>query len=215
MASVQDFDELHRLEEFEIGNIYTWFEPMSLSEDEKRKRARAAYEIKMPIALAVAALLREFLSGRKGTGLAASTNRLSAQLVKIMGRVVPINSYLSDIIKDFCNAYMGNTVEMMDTATTTYYMSDSRAERAACNLVNQVFNYAEYLDAIDNGHSHKRWKTMEDERVRPTHNEVHGEIIPIGEYFAVGDSLLLFPGDLSMAPDMNEIINCRCTLEYL
>lgn len=51
------------------------------------------------------------------------------------------------------------------------------------------------------------WITMEDERVRPTHAEQHGEIRPEGEPFSNG---CLYPGDLTAPPE--EVHGCRCTL---
>jgi hypothetical protein len=59
----------------------------------------------------------------------------------------------------------------------------------------------------------KQWWTALDGRVRPTHRDVHGQVLPLGESFRVGHSLLQHPGDPSGAP--GEVIQCRCVLLVL
>ncbi len=53
-----------------------------------------------------------------------------------------------------------------------------------------------------------------DKRTRDTHAEVDGTTLPIAEPFMVGDSFMLFPGDTSLDPSPEEIVNCRCHVEY-
>jgi hypothetical protein len=72
----------------------------------------------------------------------------------------------------------------------------------------------EQKEAIAEGKRFKVWNTMEDERVRPTHQMVDQKEIPINEPFTVGVSLMMFPGDTSMNAEASEIIMCRCFLTY-
>ena len=60
--------------------------------------------------------------------------------------------------------------------------------------------------------SYKQWLATEDERTRPTHNEAHGQRVPLETPFVVGGAPLDYPGD-PRGPDQ-EVINCRCTLIY-
>jgi HK97 family phage portal protein len=55
----------------------------------------------------------------------------------------------------------------------------------------------------------KEWITQEDERVRPSHQEVHGQRRKLHENYSNG---LRFPGD--PLADASEVINCRCIEVY-
>jgi SPP1 gp7 family putative phage head morphogenesis protein len=52
----------------------------------------------------------------------------------------------------------------------------------------------------------KMWISANDDRVRDSHEMLHGDIVPHGKEF---DNGLQFPRDPSGPPE--EVINCRCT----
>jgi hypothetical protein len=54
------------------------------------------------------------------------------------------------------------------------------------------------------------WITMEDDRVRSSHTEAAGQVVPTGQPFSVGDSELLYPGQ--PVGDPKNWINCRCVV---
>lgn len=56
----------------------------------------------------------------------------------------------------------------------------------------------------------KEWRTEEDERVRPSHRAVNGEVRDFYMPFYVGGWPMMFPGDPDGPPE--EVINCRCDL---
>lgn len=56
----------------------------------------------------------------------------------------------------------------------------------------------------------KRWWSMLDDRVRPTHVAAHGQTVPVGDLFEVGADELEFPGDPAGA--LRETIRCRCVM---
>jgi HK97 family phage portal protein len=58
----------------------------------------------------------------------------------------------------------------------------------------------------------KFWNTVEDEKVRPTHEAIDGEEIPIGQSFKVGKWRMDYPGDPKGGPE--ERFNCRCYTDY-
>lgn len=55
------------------------------------------------------------------------------------------------------------------------------------------------------------WQTRDDDKVRATHQTMHGQARAFGELFETGAGIAIrYPGDPE-AP-LNEIINCRCVL---
>lgn len=58
----------------------------------------------------------------------------------------------------------------------------------------------------------KQWLSAEDDRVRPTHEEADGQVVPLNAPFDVGGVALDYPGDPA-GPD-DEVCNCRCTVIY-
>ncbi len=58
----------------------------------------------------------------------------------------------------------------------------------------------------------KKWQTMEDPRVRISHDLLNGTEIPIDDYFvSVGGDSALYPGGFLTA---EQNANCRCFLTY-
>lgn len=60
------------------------------------------------------------------------------------------------------------------------------------------------------GVTQKEWLATADNRTRPDHRAVDGQIVPINEPFNVGGWAMQYPGDPAGPPE--EVINCRCTL---
>lgn len=58
----------------------------------------------------------------------------------------------------------------------------------------------------------KIWRTVGDDRVRPTHAAAAGQRRALDQAYTVGAALLMFPGDPSGPP--GETINCRCFETY-
>lgn len=122
---------------------------------------------------------------------------------------------LENSIRDYISR---QTREIVDATTDNfgddYFTSEDRAEVISENQTNGVENNADMFEAVDYGFTHKTWVTMNDNRVRDTHAEVDGVVLPIEEPFQVGDSELLFPMDISLGASAEEVVNCRCTVEY-
>ena len=105
--------------------------------------------------------------------------------------------------------------EMMENAAVAeYWLSINRARLIAQNEANAFLNYNDFVDAKKRGCTKKTWLTMEDSKVRITHEEVEGQTIEIDETFEVGTSEMRFPLDDMFAPDPAEVINCRCSVDY-
>lgn len=59
----------------------------------------------------------------------------------------------------------------------------------------------------------QEWVATGDHRTRPAHVEADGQVVPIGQPFAVGGDALQYPGD--PAGRAGNTINCRCTVAFL
>lgn len=85
-------------------------------------------------------------------------------------------------------------------------------ERRGTNISEMNANAAllrGYLMAmIAAGVKNKQWVSQRDSRVRQTHEDADGQIVPIRSPFLVGDAMLLHPVDPSGPPQ--EIMRCRC-----
>ena len=103
--------------------------------------------------------------------------------------------------------------DVLMATSDSWYLSQDRITYNAENEANTVLNYKDYTEARGK-YTRKCWETENDNRVRATHIPLEGEVIPINEYFVVGDSLMRFPRDLSMNPSPEEVVNCRCSVEY-
>lgn len=96
-----------------------------------------------------------------------------------------------------------------------YWTSRERARWISANEANAFENYNDFLEAKANGKTKKRWITELDDKVRFTHTLVEGETVDIDGLFLVGGSFMRFPKDAEYDPAPQEVINCRCTVEYL
>lgn len=94
-----------------------------------------------------------------------------------------------------------------------YGTSNRRAREVSASEANTVYNHEDFVNAVASGKTRKQWITILDGRERPTHREVSGVTIPIEEYFAVGNSLMLYPHYSGASPE--EVVNCRCSIKYI
>lgn len=90
-----------------------------------------------------------------------------------------------------------------------------RAERIARTETISSFNAGEEAAAQAQADQFgdrigKQWWATRDTRTRPSHRHAHGQTVPLGERFAVGEVFLRFPGDPT--GPAGEVIHCRCVL---
>ena len=78
---------------------------------------------------------------------------------------------------------------------------------------HRVYNQAGMDMALHSGKQVlKTWETMQDDRVRETHDFLDGVTIPLGEKFVTLDmDEAMFPGDFKLPEN---VVNCRCWLSY-
>ena len=86
------------------------------------------------------------------------------------------------------------------------------AETDATRIYNQGAVDAVVANGLE-GSTSKRWRTMNDDRVRDTHDYLEGMVVPFNERFYTYDNdSAEFPGGFTL-PENN--INCRCVVEII
>jgi uncharacterized protein with gpF-like domain len=87
----------------------------------------------------------------------------------------------------------------------------TEALRAVNQATHQMFNQAVEMGLLQQNNIIQEWNTAKDERVRGTHQAMHGQIRPFGVPFTTGSGAsLMYPGD--PAGPARETINCRCAV---
>lgn len=87
---------------------------------------------------------------------------------------------------------------------------ESIAERLARTESTALFSHLTETEISRMSYPGKRWVSVRDARVRPTHARANGQSVRVGEAFMVGGYAMQYPGDPS-AP-ASERANCRCIL---
>lgn len=206
------FDEVNDLSESNILSIDDYFDEIEeLTEEEKEKRKKFAYDMEDVLLFIFALFLTmRYYNYINEEYIKSQLQSRYLELVRKHG--VDINFDVSEYIKQFSQDTVDTTLRNGDTP---YFTSDDRAVLIAENESQNTFNKQDYIDAIKSGKTRKQWVDIRDKRERKTHREVGGTIIPIEDYFLVGNSLLLYPHDYSMNPEVKETVNCRCSIRYI
>lgn len=201
------FDELNSGQS--ILSIDEYFDTMNLSEEEKKKRKTFANEIMnaMLFIFALISIMRQYDYLNKQFIIQQLEQRYSDIVIKYMD----IDKYMEDCIREFSQETIDTTLKHPDEE---YYLSNDRAMLIGENEANSSLNYGQFAEAVKRGKKEKRWITEGDNKVRKTHREVDLEVISINDTFVVGNSLMRFPKDDYYNPEPEEIVNCRCTIEY-
>lgn len=202
------FDELSTINNRSIP-YDEYFDEMNLSEEEKEKRKKFSMEIE-DVMLFIFALI---ITMRQNNyfNINFVIEELQGRFSKIVLKYIDLDLHLEEYIKQFSEEIIDVTIRHL---YEPFYLSEDRAVLISENESNSIFNYEEYSKAIKSGKKQKRWVDIRDSRERETHREVGGMVIPIERAFVVGESLLLYPKDTSLGASMEEIANCRCTVEY-
>lgn len=205
------FDEINDLSKSNILSIDEFFNGIeNLTDEEREKRKKFSFEME-DILLFIFSLfltMKDFNYINQGyIEVQLQTKYLS--LVKKYG--VDIDFEVSEYIKQFSQETIEVTLRNGDTQ---FFTSDDRAVLIAENESQNTFNRQDYIEAVKSGKTKKQWDDVRDDKERKTHREVGGTVLPIEEYFLVGDSLLLYPHDYSMNPEIKETANCRCSIRY-
>ena len=195
--------------------IHEYFEDMQISEEQKQKRIRLAN-----LLLADVLFLFALSKGNddKQYLVKSFQNRYTESVKSVAQQDKELSRYIRKVCENIVDTTLKDTKkssDLTDSAGNEYRTSIDRAMNIAENEANSILNNDEYRSAIKNGCTKKKWISFGDERVRTDHADVDGEVVDINKPFHVGGYLMMFPKDDSLGAGLEEIVNCRCSVEYL
>lgn len=198
--------------------IHDYFENMQISEEEKEKRVRLAN-------LLLADVLFLFALSKRNQDHHYLSEAFQKRYLSSVKKVTEPDQKMQRYIRKVCDSIVDTTLKgqkgglLADSKANQprdpYAVSMDRATNVAENEANTILNGDEYNAAIKNGCTKKRWTSYKDERVRADHADVDGQVIDINRPFHVGEYMMMYPKDDSLGTGLEEIVNCRCSVEYL
>ena len=117
-----------------------------------------------------------------------------------------------DMVKAIADSIADTTKKRIDDPFT---LSEDRAKENAEDVSNTFWNDYDYDEAVRQRKKFKVWHTIMDGRERPAHNAADGQMVDVLDPFVVGDELMQYPKDMSLGASLPNIINCRCSVEYI
>lgn len=192
-----------------MGYFEDYFDEMDISESDKNTRVNFAMRIHDIMILTFA-----LVKSMQESGYVDELYLKSELKRRYTEEVIATGNY-DRVISDYINSFTDDTIKTTLKNTDEYLLSNTRALIIGANEANTIYNYSDYKNAVENGYTHKRWKTENDNLVRRSHEIVNNDVVEIDEPFVVGDSLMMFPKDFSMGASAEELVNCRCTVEYI
>lgn len=232
-----NFDELNTLSTTETTKddrrkatrkkipIHDYFENMQISEEEKEKRVRLAN-------LLLADVLFLFALSRRNRDTRYLSETFQKRYLSSVKKVTEPDQKMQRYIRKVCDSIVKTTLksglddgkkqgealtdsDAIKVSQDSYAVSIERATSVAENEANAILNGEEYSNAVKNGCTKKRWKSYRDERVRADHADVDGQVVDISRPFRVGKYMMMYPKDDSLGAGLEEIVNCRCSVEYI
>ena len=207
-------DDRHKATRKKIP-IHDYFENMQISEEEKEKRVRLAN-------LLLADVLFLFALSKRNQDKQYLSEAFQKRYLSSVQKVAEPDQKMQRYIWKVCDSIVDTTLKGGSLTTSKankpqdpYAVSVDRATNVAENEANAILNGDEYITAVKNGCTKKRWKSYRDERVRADHADVDGQVVDISRPFRVGKYVMMYPKDDSLGAGLEEIVNCRCSVEYL
>lgn len=218
--SVSSYDELNIRPNNRRSEPYKeYFSKMSISDKEKQERIAFSEQME-EVVLYILALIETTIESGETDQEYIQTQFYDKYLDVVLGYIL-VGSYIKEYVLETSKQIIGTTFSHIvekhpdsEQATDDYYLSNDRAMFISECEANSILNYRQYSKALKSGKTKKTWIDVGDKRERKTHLEVGGTTIPINEPFSVGDSLLMFPTDHSLGASADEIVNCRCSIQY-
>ena len=218
--SVSSYDELNIRPNNRRSEPYKeYFSKMSISDKEKQERIAFSEQME-EVVLYILALIETTIESGESDQEYIQTQFYDKYLDVVLGYML-IDSYIKEYVLETSKQIIGTTFSHIvekhpdsEQATDDYYLSNDRSMFISECEANSILNYRQYSKAVKAGKTKKTWIDVGDKRERKTHLEVGGITIPINEPFSVGDSLLMFPTDHSLGASADEIVNCRCSIQY-
>lgn len=225
---IQKFDELNTISKYSEKKtsrrkipINEYFENMNISSEQKEKRIRLAN-------LLLADVLFLFALSKRNSDKEYLSKSLQNRYTDSVKHIVQMDKKMKRYIRKVCDSIVNTTLSNNSnvagdmesdgeniSSENDYTTSIERATSIAENEANAILNNDEYKNAVKHGFIKKRWISFGDESVRTDHADVDGEVVDIDKPFHVGDCLMMYPKDDSLGAGLEEIVNCRCSVEYL
>lgn len=209
-----------------------YFGEMRISKDRKDRRKRVAEDIEDAMLTYFESLISAEQYGLLAIMAGSIADEYKQRYIEIAREHATADQYILDHADDYVDGIRENTtsaVKRLSEAEQTnsesngddttlgalqWYLSEDRAILNGEDQANYILDHTELVEALENGYTRKGWRSMRDRRVRDTHREVDGTVIPIEEPFEVGGYLMMTPMDDSLGAPDEEIAGCRCSLEY-
>lgn len=215
--SVSSYDELNIRPNNRRSEPYKeYFSKMSISDKEKQERIAFSEQMEEVVLYILALIETTIESGE--TKREYIQTQFYDKYLDVIASYMLIDTYIKQYAVDITKQIIDTTFERLSSEdksiTDDYCLSNDRAMFISECEANSILNYRQYSKAVKSGKTKKKWIDVGDKRERKTHLEVGGTTLPIGEPFSVGDSLLQFPKDTSLGASADEIVNCRCSIQY-
>lgn len=235
--AIQNFDELNKFREAATK----WFDAMDITPEEKLARVNLSMDYCEIIIMLFQMITEQEYEREECVAFAKERLKLIAEREIGLENVAYINDWadfvankvaaetydkymneiedyeLEDVAENIAESDKTKTIYLKDLDVSIpedeFLTSDERAYEMAIDYASTIYNYFDYIKAIDDGKTRKVWITENDEKVRETHQFIDHMDIPMDELFVVGNSYMRFPGDVLESPELKEIINCRCHLK--
>ena len=201
------FDELNRLVGYKRSMpIDKYFDEMPITTEQKRLRKAFARRLEDEMVW----LMSFLFYTRDNPQYMMALEEIRERYRECADRDLLFDAYVAERINRATADIVSATSRHEDDP---YFYSKDRARLISENESNTIWSYTEYENAIKNK-SYKRWRTIMDGHERDSHAEVNGVVMPINEPFVLAGGLLQYPRDESYSPSDEEIIACRCGIEF-
>lgn len=210
-----EFDKLNTLSLIEIPEerkrsepYETYFGDMYLTEKQIEDREALAGKIEEPVRNWLLLIL---------IGLATGLVLYEEARQELLDNLIALNiadvEYLEAMTADITDSTRRNKND-------DWYFSEDRVIFISENEANTIMNGTEFQEARNRGMTRKQWIGMKDKRERETHVKMNDMILPIDEYFQVGEAICLYPKDVvspytTLPEHPEELVNCRCQIKYM
>ena len=186
----------------------TYFGDMYLTEQQIEDRKEVAGRMEEP--------LRDFLlliMIGLATGIVLYEEAREELLQNLIAQNIAEVEYLETLTADIADSTRRHPND-------DWYFSEDRVIFISENEANTIMNGTEFQEARNRGMTRKQWIGMKDKRERETHVAMNDMILPIDEYFQVGEAICLYPKDVvspytTLPEHPEELVNCRCQIRYM
>lgn len=111
------------------------------------------------------------------------------------------------------------TLQLAARLRSVSSISEPRALMIARTEIVPAANFASLhqvqLAGFTDEECQKGWLATKDGRTRPEHHDADGQRVGLSQPFTVGGEKMNFPGDWSLGASADNVISCRCSIEYV